>query len=147
VQCGEHGVVQVVGVRDFLRLRDLRDDLVGRLDHIVGPYEQGQATATLGFEYHPEAVVPYAITRHVDKDAGGNTKASETIDTILFTDGLKRVIQTKKDATVLEGNASAGQDKMIVWVANCCSGRDRRLKQATTMLAPSVVIKGSGSRG
>jgi hypothetical protein len=35
----------------------------------------------------------------------------------------------------------------IVWVANCCSGRDRRLKQATTMLAPSVAIKGSGSRG
>ncbi len=35
----------------------------------------------------------------------------------------------------------------IVWVVNCYSGRDRRLKQATAMLAPSVVIKGSGGRG
>jgi len=91
-------------------------DSVGRIERIVGPYEQGpgQSRPTLAFEYHPEAAVPYAITRHVDKDAEGNPKSSETIDTILFTDGLKRVIQTKKDATVLEGNANAAQDKMIV---------------------------------
>jgi RHS repeat-associated protein len=87
-------------------------DLFGRLERIVGPYEQSQAVATLGFEYHPEAAVPWAITRHVDKDADGRLK--DTIDTILFTDGLKRVIQTKKDATVLEGNANAAQDKMTV---------------------------------
>lgn len=41
---------------------------------IGGPYEQGQATAALGFEYHPEAAVPYAITRYVDKDADGSPK-------------------------------------------------------------------------
>ena len=56
-------------------------------------------------------LVPNAITRHVDKNAEGQVKG--TIDTILFTDGLKRVIQTKKDATVLE-NAAAPQDRMIV---------------------------------
>jgi len=83
----------------------------------------GQSQPTLEFKYHPEGCtvgeggcttpVPYAITRHVDKDAEGRPKP-DTIDTILFTDGLKRVIQTKKDATVLEGNASTAQDKMIV---------------------------------
>ena len=47
------------------------------------------------------------------KDADGNGKSSGTIDTILFTDGLKRVIQTKKDAAVLE-TASVPTDRMIV---------------------------------
>jgi RHS repeat-associated protein len=88
-------------------------DTVGRLQTIFGPYEQSQTVATLSFEFHPEADIPYAITRHVDKDADGGYKNSGTIDTILFTDGLKRVIQTKKDASVLE-NASAPQDRMIV---------------------------------
>src|SRR6185295_14056598 len=90
-------------------------DSVGRLKQIFGPYEQGQGTATLSFDYAPietpfydpggalsfSSAVPNAITRHVDKDADGNGKSSGTIDTILFTDGLKRVIQTKKDAAVL----------------------------------------------
>jgi len=58
--------------------------------------------------------VPYAITRHVDKDADGNYKNTGTIDTILLVDGLKRVIQTKKDSTVLE-DASAPQDRMVVF--------------------------------
>jgi YD repeat-containing protein len=100
-------------------------DAVGRLKQIFGPYEQSQATATLSFDYaaietpayDPQGnlqlltLVPNAITRHVDKNADGQVKG--TIDTILFTDGLKRVIQTKKDATVLE-NAAAPQDRMIV---------------------------------
>ena len=95
---------------------NLYDD-VGRLKQIFGPYEQGTATATLSFDYAPietpfydsmsgnlvlTSGVPNAITRHVDRDADGNGKSSGTIDTILLTDGLKRVIQTKKDAAVLE---------------------------------------------
>jgi len=55
----------------------------------------------LRLDYHPEAVVPYALTQHLDLDADGHTKDSGTIDTVLFTDGLKRVIQTKKDASVI----------------------------------------------
>ena len=101
-------------------------DEFGRIDHIVGPYEQGlgQSQPTLEFKYHPEGCtlgqngcttpIPYAITRHVDKDAEGNYKASGTIDTVLFTDGLKRVIQTKKDAAVLETGATMSVDKMVV---------------------------------
>jgi RHS repeat-associated protein len=87
-------------------------DALGRVSNIVGPYEQGTGDSTLRFEYHPEATVPYALTQHFDVDADGNTKSSGTIDTVLFTDGLKRVLQTKKDATVLEGNAPL--DRMIV---------------------------------
>src|SRR5437773_12188320 len=55
-------------------------DEVGRIKQIFGPYEQSQATPTLAFEYHPEAAVPYAITRHVDKGAGLIAKP-DTIDT------------------------------------------------------------------
>ena len=103
-------------------------DPVGRVVSITGPYEQGQATATLAFAYAPVETpasdatgqtvpltqVPWALTRHVDKDAGGALKPSGTLDTLLFTDGLKRVVQTKKDASVLEAGASQPADKMIV---------------------------------
>jgi RHS repeat-associated protein len=103
-------------------------DTVGRVSRTFGPYEQGQGTATLSFDYAAvhtpfydstgnvvlNSIVPNAITRHVDKDADGSTKSSGTIDTIVFSDGLKRAIQTKKDATVLEGNASAAHDRMTV---------------------------------
>ena len=119
-------------------------DSVGRIDHIVGPYEQNQATPTLAFKYHPEGPVPYAITQHVDKDADGNPKSSQTIDTILFTDGLKRVIQTKKDATVLEGNANAAQDKMTVsgQVTFDAFGRTVAQRYPTTEVKASDVVNG-----
>ena len=87
-------------------------DSVARVSGVVGPYQHGTGNTTLRFEYHPEATVPYALTQHLDVDADGNTKASGTVDTILFADGLKRVLQTKKDATVLQG--SAPLDRMIV---------------------------------
>jgi RHS repeat-associated protein len=50
----------------------------------------------------------------VDKDATGAYKPTGTIDTLLFTDGLKRVLQTKKDATVLEPGLTTPVDKMTV---------------------------------
>jgi len=114
-------------------------DVFGRISSVVGPYEQGQGTATLSFEFHPEAGVPYAITRHVDKDADGATKNTGTIDTILFTDGLKRVIQTKKDATVLEGTATVGVDEMTVsgQVTFDAFGRTVEQRYPTTEAKPS----------
>src|SRR5712692_5533264 len=120
-------------------------DAVGRIASIVGPYEQGQATATLGFEYHPEVAVPYAITRHVDKDADGNYKASGTIDTILFTDGLKRVIQTKKDATVLDQGSTSAVDKVIVsgQVTFDAFGRTVAQQYPTTEQKASDVVNGT----
>ncbi|MDI2131271.1 SpvB/TcaC N-terminal domain-containing protein [Yinghuangia seranimata] len=73
-------------------------DTVGRLSTVTGPYEIGSFRATIEFEYHPEAAVPYATTKNIDRNAVG--LRSDTIDTVTFTDGLKRVLQTKKDATV-----------------------------------------------
>ncbi len=58
--------------------------------------------------------MPWALTQHVDKDAAGAYKPTGTIDTLLFIDGLKRVLQTKKDATVVEEGTSGAVDKMTV---------------------------------
>ncbi|MGO4636435.1 SpvB/TcaC N-terminal domain-containing protein [Streptomyces sp. 2RAF24] len=73
-------------------------DSVGRLDKVTGPYEKDGDRATITFGYHPEAPVPYATTQHLDRAASG--VRDDTIDTVTFTDGLKRVLQTKKDAAV-----------------------------------------------
>ncbi|MFH8477069.1 SpvB/TcaC N-terminal domain-containing protein [Streptomyces sp. NPDC018000] len=73
-------------------------DSVGRLDKVTGPYEKDSDRATITFGYHPEAAVPYATTKHLDRAASG--ARDDTIDTVTFSDGLGRVLQTKKDASV-----------------------------------------------
>jgi RHS repeat-associated protein len=88
-------------------------DAAGRVDKVVGPYEAADNTTTIDFEYHPEATVPYAITRHVDRQADGTVRP-DTIDTITFVDGLGRMIQTKKDATVFTGPDTLPADVMVV---------------------------------
>jgi hypothetical protein len=52
------------------------------------------------------------VQKHIDlfRDPTG----ADTIDTLLFTDGLKRVVQTKKDASIFTGDGSRPQDSMIV---------------------------------
>ncbi|MDI2124976.1 SpvB/TcaC N-terminal domain-containing protein [Yinghuangia seranimata] len=87
-------------------------DSFGRLDTVTGPYEAGSGQATIDFEYHPEAPVPYATTRHLDRAAG--SVRADTIDTVTFTDGLKRVLQTKKDASVSASPGAASADVMTV---------------------------------
>ena len=77
-------------------------DAVGRVDSITGPYEANAELATIDFEYHPETDVPYAVTRHADRQADGSLR-EDTIDTVSFVDGLARPIQTKKDATLHAG--------------------------------------------
>ncbi|QKV73934.1 sugar-binding protein [Amycolatopsis sp. Hca4] len=73
-------------------------DRFGRVSFVAGPYEIPDNRVTVSFEYHPEAPVPYAVSRHIDTTAGG--VRDDTIDTVQFTDGLGRVLQTKKDASV-----------------------------------------------
>ncbi|TMQ07935.1 MAG: hypothetical protein E6J91_34515, partial [Deltaproteobacteria bacterium] len=85
-------------------------DDFGRLTTVVGPLQAGTGLATIQFEYHPEQSVPYARTAHVDVFRS----ASDPIETVLFTDGLKRVLQTKKDATVFQGTAASPADVMTV---------------------------------
>lgn len=85
-------------------------DDFGRLTTVVGPFEASTGLATIQFDYHPEQPVPYARTAHVDvfRDT------SDPIETVLFTDGLRRVLQTKKDAAVFQGAAASPVDVMAV---------------------------------
>ncbi len=87
-----------------------RYDDFGRVSTIVGPFEAGTGLSTIQFEYHPEQSVPYARTAHVDVFRS----VSDPIETVLFTDGLKRVLQTKKDATVFQGKKASPVDVMTV---------------------------------
>ncbi|MFJ7958180.1 SpvB/TcaC N-terminal domain-containing protein [Streptomyces sp. NPDC096319] len=87
-------------------------DSVGRLDTVTGPYEKDGDRATITFGYHPEATVPYATTRHLDRAATG--LRDDTIDTVTFSDGLKRVVQSKKDASVSAGPGVSPTDVMTV---------------------------------
>jgi RHS repeat-associated protein len=103
-------------------------DPAGRIDTAVGPYEQSTGQITIDFDYGPvltatsEAAgstipltqAPFAFTRHIDKDADGALRSSGTIDTVLFTDGLKRVIQTKKDLALHTGPGGSPADVMTV---------------------------------
>jgi|GEM_PF-441336 len=94
-------------------------DEFGRTVTIVGPFEASTSAAvqfpsnyTISFDYHPDAAVPYAHTAHFDgfRDKTGG----DPIETILYTDGLKRVLQTKKDDTLFTGKLSASAPMMTV---------------------------------
>jgi RHS repeat-associated protein len=85
-------------------------DDFARLSTVVGPFEAGTGLTTIQFEYHPEQSVPYARTAHVDVFRS----TADPIETVLFTDGLKRVLQTKKDATVFQGKTASPADVMTV---------------------------------
>src|SRR5262249_24509064 len=85
-------------------------DNFGRLVTVTGPYEQGTGTTTIDFSYNPFAAVPWALTRHIDSFRS----ATDRIETALFTDGLKRVLQTKKDAAVSPAAGTAPTDVMVV---------------------------------
>ncbi|QFZ21108.1 SpvB/TcaC N-terminal domain-containing protein [Saccharothrix syringae] len=87
-------------------------DSVGRTDSVTGPYEIGGGRPTIDFEYHPEAAVPYAVTRHLDRTATG--VRDDTIDTVRFADGVKRVLQIKQDASVAETAGAAPAEVMAV---------------------------------
>ncbi|HEX7888790.1 MAG TPA: SpvB/TcaC N-terminal domain-containing protein, partial [Ramlibacter sp.] len=89
---------------------DYTYDQFGRTTTVTGPYQTGTGQATLRMEYHPEATVPWARTRHLDVFRN----AADPIDTVLFTDGLKRVVQTKKDISLFMGATSAPVDVMSV---------------------------------
>ncbi|MFC5288550.1 SpvB/TcaC N-terminal domain-containing protein [Actinokineospora guangxiensis] len=87
-------------------------DAIGRVDAVTGPYELPEDRVTIDFEYHPEAPVPYALTRHADRTADG--PIADTIDTITYADGLKRTLQTKKDASVVTAPGADPVEVMTV---------------------------------
>jgi hypothetical protein len=71
-------------------------DNFGRTKTIVAPYQRGTELYTIHFEYHPDDEEPWALSKHIDVHRDVN----DPIETVLFTDGLKRVILTKKDSTL-----------------------------------------------
>ena len=84
-------------------------DNVGRVAKITGPYEKGGSGYTLKFEYHPEASVPWALTRNYDPSDPKND-----LMTAIFVDGLSRVLQTKKDVAIYTGDGKADTEMMAV---------------------------------
>lgn len=88
-------------------------DTVGRVASVTGPYEATLGQPTIQFEYHPEAAVPYAVTRHIDRNPDGSVKPT-TINIITFDDGFKRAIQTKQTAAVATGPDTPPADVMTV---------------------------------
>ncbi len=100
-------------------------DDIGRTTDIRGPYEIEAGVAfTIGFEYFPNAAVPYAITKHYDPEHPSNF-----IETVTFTDGLGRVLQVKKDVAVFTGENTPDQEKMAVSGRVIFDGLGRPIKQ------------------
>ncbi len=85
-------------------------DHAGRVSSITGPLELAVGVPyTIAFEYHPEAGVPWARTRHYDPAHPGND-----LETFTFADGLKRPLQVKKDAALYTAPQGADEESMIV---------------------------------
>jgi RHS repeat-associated protein len=67
-------------------------DNFGRLSKVFGPDDQGAAEATIALAYNAAASPPVAVTKHKDVQ-----HANDPVETVTFIDGLRRVIETKKD--------------------------------------------------
>jgi RHS repeat-associated protein len=75
-------------------------DAFGRLASVWGPYDVGGSTPTIAVTYDTSARPAWAFTRNRLEEDGGDG----WLDTVVFVDGLARVIQTKKDAEVEGGH-------------------------------------------
>lgn len=80
-------------------------DAQGRINTITGPYEKDY---TIAFDYHPDAAVPYAKTRHYDPETG------QDIETYTFMDGLMRPVQVKKTGAIFSGDGATDNVVYIV---------------------------------
>jgi YD repeat-containing protein len=77
-------------------ITERRVDAFGRLTDVFAPTDLGTPRATIHFQYEPGARPARAITEH--KMPAGSVRT--TLDTVVFIDGLKRPLQTKKTAEV-----------------------------------------------
>src|SRR5262249_29744114 len=95
-------------------------DNFGRLVRVTGPYQQLTTGTpnTIAMTYTPGAAVPFAVTNHIDTlldpQLTGGTSVTNQIATVQFTDGLKRAVQTKKDASVSPQAGTASTHVMTV---------------------------------
>lgn len=89
-------------------------DNVGRLASLQSPLELASGQPfSISYEYHPNAIVPWASAKHYDASNPGNL-----IETAVFCDGLGRKVQTKKDIAVFTGAQTPDQELMQVSGAN-----------------------------
>ena len=70
-------------------------DNSGRMSRVWGPYLTRTDAASLEMHYYPGDVIPKAWTKNREDHEG-----PRTIDTVIFIDSLKRVIQTMKTSEV-----------------------------------------------
>jgi RHS repeat-associated protein len=112
------------------------DDL-GRVTQITGPYELAAGVPyTIRFDYHPDAIIPWAHTAHYDPAHPGND-----METVTFTDGLGRLLQTKKDVSIFQGQGKADKEQMVVSGRIIYDGLGRQ----STAYYPVLEDKGSES--
>jgi RHS repeat-associated protein len=84
-------------------------DNFGRLKQVFAPYDTN--IPAVDFAYYPLESPARAVTKNKIYFDSAN---SETLDTVIFTDGLKRVIQTKKEGEVLPTGATTSTYGMNV---------------------------------
>jgi YD repeat-containing protein len=81
----------------------------GRITTVRGPHEIASgAPYTIAFDYHPEAAVAYARTRHYDP------LQEADIETFTFSDGLARPVQVKKTGIVSAADGALATEGFIV---------------------------------
>jgi YD repeat-containing protein len=83
-------------------------DATGLVTQMTGPRQQGSGTSTVQVSRDTEASVPWAMTSRVDEARGG------TLDRVVFADGLGRVRQVQKDATVHNPVGNTADDVTVV---------------------------------
>ena len=83
-------------------------DAAGLVTEMTGPRQQGSGTPTVQVSRETGASVPWAMTRRVDEARGG------TLDSVVFTDGLGRIRQVQKDATVHNPVGNSAHDATVV---------------------------------
>jgi RHS repeat-associated protein len=106
-------------------------DNAGRPASLVGPYQQGTGLTTIAMEYHPEAQIPWARTKHLDLNRGTST----TIDLETFIDGLKRATQMKK-SLALHGSGNVAHDVTAVSGRVTFDGFGRPIQQFYPITEP-----------
>ncbi|MFZ5985738.1 MAG: RHS repeat domain-containing protein [Bacillota bacterium] len=86
-----------------------RYDSFGRLIEVFSPYDG--TMPSVKFKYYHNEIPARAVTHNKVFHAASNT---ETIDTVIFVDGLGRVIQTKKEGYVQQAGETQGYYGMNV---------------------------------
>jgi len=131
-----------LGLAEVLRTTDLNGnstfrtfDGFGRLAQVFGPYDPpGSAPPTVRISYAHQATPASALT--ANKLPQPKRDGSATLDTVVFMDGLRRVVQTRNDAEV-RGSIGTTVSGRIDFDA---MGRMASQGQATFSLAPKTTF-------